>query len=360
MSAPAAVPDGGGAPGAMSEGQELIRVGEQALEFGLFSLRPTELAICGRPTLEEWIACGDVLRRMEGAVQWWWGDWLRYGESREDYGERRSQAFEASGYEESTLAKLKYVCENVPPRVRILEVPFFLHKIVASLPHKEQRVWLAKASTEQWSAAKLRSAIRRKHRQDHYTAGPLPEGKFRVFYADPPWAYDDSGVIAPEGAKEGVDPYGRSERHYPTMDIDELADLPVKDHVEDNAVLFLWVTSPLLDECWRVIDAWGFTYKASMVWDKVLHNYGHYISVRHEFLLICTHGSCTPDEPVPMPDSVVTVRRSEAHSEKPNEFRALIERLYPLGRRLELFGRKRVKGWTVYGNQLSRVLPKAT
>ena len=89
----------------------------------------------------------------------------------------------------------------------------------------------------------------------------------------------------------------------------------------------------------------------TLVWDKVAHNYGHYVSVRHEHLLICTRGSCTPDQPTPMPDSVVTIRRSEAHSEKPEEFRALIDRLYPLGPRLELFGRRPVKGWAVFGNQ---------
>ena len=123
----------------------------------------------------------------------------------------------------------------------------------------------------------------------------------------------------------------------------------------DDAVLFLWVTSPKLVDCWPVISAWGFTYKTSMVWNKVAHNYGNYVSVRHEFLLICTRESCTPDAPVPMPNSVVTERRSETHSEKPASFRTTIERLYPLGRRLELFGRRAVEGWTVYGNQLQPV-----
>jgi hypothetical protein len=65
-----------------------------------------------------------------------------------------------------------------------------------------------------------------------------------------------------------------------------------------------------------VIEAWGFTYKTSFVWDKVRHNYGHYNSVRHELLLVCTRGSCTPDEPTPMPDSVVVEERSDVHSER--------------------------------------------
>ena len=89
-----------------------------------------------------------------------------------------------------------------------------------------------------------------------------------------------------------------------------------------------------------------------MVWNKLAHNFGHYVSVRHENLLICTRGSCTPDRPTPRPESVVSERRSAIHSEKPGSFRQTIERLYPLGARLELFGRHEVAGWTVYGNQL--------
>ncbi len=139
------------------------------------------------------------------------------------------------------------------------------------------------------------------------------------------------------------------------MSIAELCALSVRDHVTDDAVLFLWVPAPMLSECWPVIEAWGFTYKTQMVWNKLAHNFGHYVSVRHENLLICTRGSCTPDQPTPMPESVVNERRSAIHSEKPESFRKTIERLYPLGRRLELFGRREVEGWTVYGNELQPI-----
>jgi N6-adenosine-specific RNA methylase IME4 len=107
----------------------------------------------------------------------------------------------------------------------------------------------------------------------------------------------------------------------------------------------------MLSSCWPVLDAWGFTYKTSIVWDKVLHNFGSYVSVRHELLLICTRGSCTPDRPTPMPDSVQTIRRGDVHSEKPEEFRRLIEQLYD-GPYVELFARKEAEGWTCWGNQI--------
>lgn len=168
---------------------------------------------------------------------------------------------------------------------------------------------------------------------------------FRVVYADPPWQYGNSGVIGES------DNYGHVARHYPSMSIAELCALPVARLVDDDAVLFLWVTSPLLAESFAVVDAWGFTYKTSFVWDKVRHNFGHYNSVRHEFLLVCTRGSCTPDIETKY-DSVQTIERSDRHSEKPEEFRNLIDCLYPSGRRIELFARRDAPpSWATWGNE---------
>jgi len=171
----------------------------------------------------------------------------------------------------------------------------------------------------------------------------LPKGRFRVIYADPPWSYGSGGA--------GIDQYGPAQRHYPAMTIAELCAMDVRNIAHDDAVLFLWVTSPMLAECWPVIKAWGFIYKASFVWDKVKHNYGHYNSVRHEFLLVCTRGTCTPDTKK-LYDSVLTEERSEAHSEKPECIRTMIDTLYTTGSRLELFARKAAKGWKAYGTDV--------
>jgi len=84
------------------------------------------------------------------------------------------------------------------------------------------------------------------------------------------------------------------------------------------------------------------------VWDKIKHNMGHYNSVRHEFLLICTRGSCTPDV-VKLYDSVQAIERTE-HSKKPEEFRAIIDTLYTHGNKIELFARQPADGWEVWGN----------
>jgi len=179
---------------------------------------------------------------------------------------------------------------------------------------------------------------RRQKIQDTSKAVNPPEGKYRIIYADPPWNYGDKRDGRTTGAED----------HYTSMTIQELCNLPIKEITEDNAVLFLWVTSPLLEECFEVIDAWGFKYKTSFVWDKIKHNMGHYNSVRHEFLLICTKGSCLPDN-VKLFDSVVSVEKTE-HSKKPEEFRKIIDTIYTYGNRIELFARQKVDGWDVWGN----------
>ena len=191
--------------------------------------------------------------------------------------------------------------------------------------------------------------VLRELKKRELAANPLPpfRGRYRVIYADPPWKYNDQLAISNDGANES---YGPADAHYPQMSIDELCALDVKAIAEDDAVLFIWVTSPLLESSFSVIEAWGFKYKASFVWDKVKHNMGHYNSVRHEFLLVATRGTCLPDESK-LFNSVQRIERTKKHSEKPEGFRQIIDTLYTRGERIELFARASHAGWSVWGNE---------
>lgn len=182
---------------------------------------------------------------------------------------------------------------------------------------------------------------KREHRKD--TAKPAPQvaGRYSIIYADPPWKYSDNGM----------DNYGPAERHYEALSIADLCALPVSDMAMDNAALFMWVTSPMLEEAFKVVRAWGFSYRTSFVWDKVKHNFGHYNSVRHEFLLVCVRGSYTP-QVGKLFDSVQSIERTDTHSQKPEEFRQIIETLYPQASKIELFARQRANGWESWGNEL--------
>ncbi len=160
---------------------------------------------------------------------------------------------------------------------------------------------------------------------------PLPDDKYQIIYADPPWKYGP--------AQHGKQSSQSSDltKHYRQMELDEICELPIGEQLtRDDCLLFMWSTSPMLRKAMLVIAAWEFDYKASMVWDKVSHNVGHYVSVRHELLLICAKGTA-PKVPR-LVDSVYEEERTE-HSRKPAYFRDLIDELYPDGNRIELFPR---------------------
>jgi len=189
----------------------------------------------------------------------------------------------------------------------------------------------------------LQQAKREIIKQNKKEQPELPTDKYRVIYADPPWDYGNDFTKAMPGSTRPND-------YYPTMTISEICEMEISDILDDNAVLFLWVTSPLLEDSFKIIKAWDFKYKTSFVWDKVKHNFGYYNSVRHEFLLIATKGSCIPDIKK-LYDSVVLIERTK-HSEKPEYFRNLIDELYPHGKRIELFARNKYENWDDWGNEL--------
>lgn len=167
------------------------------------------------------------------------------------------------------------------------------------------------------------------------------EKKYRIIYADPPWSYHNA---MPEYVTTPDD-------YYTLMSTQEICEMPVSEITEDNAVLFMWTTSPHLEESFEVVKSWGFKYKTTFIWDKIKHNMGHYNSVRHEILLVCTKGACTPDVRK-LFDSVVSIERTR-HSEKPEQFREIIETIYTHGNKIELFARQAPAGWDVFGNQIN-------
>jgi len=168
-----------------------------------------------------------------------------------------------------------------------------------------------------------------------------PQGKFRVLYADPPWTYNDHRLGSVDG--------GGATGTYSTMSLEGICNLDIPNIALPDSVLFLWITSPLLPDGLTVMGRWGFTYKASFIWDKVQGFNGHYNDVRHELLLVGTKGTCLP-EVSELLDSVIEIKKTN-HSEKPERFPEIIDLLYPSGPRLELFARKQRKGWKCLGNE---------
>ena len=166
---------------------------------------------------------------------------------------------------------------------------------------------------------------------------PLPDKKYQIIYIDPPWKYEFSRSISRE-----------IENQYPTMDLEDIKKLPIGDLAEDNSILFLWSTSPKLEEAIEVIKAYGFKYVTSAIWNKRSIGMGYYFRNIHELLLVGKRGAL----PVPKPEnrvaSLISIRRGR-HSKKPVEFYKIIEDMYPDTTKIEIFSRIKREGWDSWG-----------
>lgn len=198
-----------------------------------------------------------------------------------------------------------------------------------------------RAVEEGLTAAQVRQEVRRLRVEQ---TPPLPAGQYDVLLADPPWRYDNT-----------MNGHGGAEDHYPTLSLEEIAALPVRELVAADATLFLWVTAPFALDVRGVLDAWGFTYKTQIVWVKGggRLGIGHYVRGDHELLYVCTRGAHVPLQRDAVVSSVLQAPRRE-HSRKPDVAYQIIERLYPQARRLELFARTARPGWTAWGNEPGR------
>ncbi|MXW97696.1 MAG: transcriptional regulator [Acidimicrobiaceae bacterium] len=174
---------------------------------------------------------------------------------------------------------------------------------------------------------------------------PLPERRFDIIYADPPWDY--KGQLQHAGASNGDS--GGAVRHYPTVPLQALRQLPVLDVASDNALLFLWATSPHLDQAIDLGTSWGFNWATvAFVWDKCKVNPGFYTMSQCELCLVFKHGK------IPWPRGARNVRQlvrepRREHSRKPDEVRHRIEAMFPAMSKIELFARTRVRGWHSWG-----------
>lgn len=177
---------------------------------------------------------------------------------------------------------------------------------------------------------------------------PLPDRRYGVIYADPPWDY--RGQLQHAGVDSGDT--GGAVRHYGTVTSAELAGLPVLEIAEADCLLFLWATSPHLDQAIELGKAWGFEWATvAFVWDKQRVNPGFYTMSQCELCLVFKRGR------IPRPRGARNVRqlvseRRGVHSAKPEEVRRRIERMFPEQAKIELFARGPAPGWDTWGNEI--------
>lgn len=168
--------------------------------------------------------------------------------------------------------------------------------------------------------------------------------KFRTIYADPPWPMYGGGRI-----KRGSDKY------YHLMGVKNIKRLPVNRIAETNCHLYLWTTNNYIKEGIEVMEFWGFRYITTITWVKDKIGLGQYFRGLTEHCLFGVRGI--------LPYKIINGKRAQGetafftkkgkHSEKPEEMRQMIE-LVSYSPRIELFARKKVRGWYCWGDSLTK------
>lgn len=181
----------------------------------------------------------------------------------------------------------------------------------------------------------------------------LPSNKYDVVLMDPPWSYTGS-----------QDKWGAAAKFYNTMTDDELKDLDIQSLLNSKAVVFMWATGPRLDFAIDLLRHWGLTYRGvAFTWVKTKKDQLTPIGAQGvrpsivkpttEFVIAASN--VMKGRPLPLADEgvphVVLAAKTE-HSRKPDEVHRRIERLYPDATKLEMFARRPMDGWDVWGNEV--------
>jgi N6-adenosine-specific RNA methylase IME4 len=179
----------------------------------------------------------------------------------------------------------------------------------------------------------------------------LKGSEFRTILADPPWRFQNrTGKMAPEH---------RRLSRYGTMEMADIAALPVSEICASTAHLYLWVPNALLPDGIQILRAWGFEYKSNIVWHKIRKDggsdgrgVGFYFRNVTELVLFGVRGKNARTLPPGRRQVNYLKSQKREHSRKPDELYDIVESCSP-GPYLELFARGTRKGWAAWGNQAS-------
>lgn len=202
--------------------------------------------------------------------------------------------------------------------------------------------------------------------------------KFRTIVADPPWDY--AGKTPPWRST--------SAQSYSLMSLDEICAMPIKDLATGDAHLYLWAVLPMMREAYEVVEAWGFTPETLLTWCKPGPGLGGGYRGNTEHLIVARRGWSAVNPTCDMcggrargarkcacviptwrvkgrllaecdaqktsflttADGTWYAAPRHAHSQKPELFLDLIERMSP-GPYLELFARQQRLGWSTWGDE---------
>ena len=173
---------------------------------------------------------------------------------------------------------------------------------------------------------------------------------FRTIVADPPWPSNFGPKWAARTDK------ARPQNRYKTLTVEEICQFPISRFKTEQAHLYLWCVAQRVDWAYRVADAWGFSPIILLTWVKSGLGVGRF-RCNTEHILVARCGS-RHNNPFGFGGRHTQATNGTAfnwprkrHSEKPEMFYALVEKLSP-GPRLELFARVSRPGWIAWGNEI--------
>lgn len=194
---------------------------------------------------------------------------------------------------------------------------------------------------------KLESSVERKEHSPLCSIALLDlVGEFSTIVADPPW---DVKRGAPQGRPPGVQ-LASEPLPYPTMTLDEIAALPVKDKAHDDAHLYIWTINKYIEQTYAIARAWGFTPSTMLYWFKEPKGIGlgGTYALCVEPILFCRRGTLAAKK---RSDRNWWTWPRGKHSKKPEAFQTMVEGISP-GPYLELFARRKRPNWTTWGNEV--------
>jgi N6-adenosine-specific RNA methylase IME4 len=170
----------------------------------------------------------------------------------------------------------------------------------------------------------------------------LPDKKFEIIYADPPWNCHQSG--SQESGRQ--DTGGRRSTVMP----EDLRQLDVESISANNSLLFMWSSDPCLDQAMDLGKDWGFKWATiAFVWDKTEPDPGpgpgpdRWTLSQSELCLVFKRGK------IPKPRGARNVRQlvqtaACPHAVKPIEVERRIEHMFPSQSKIRLFDQEKNEG----------------
>jgi site-specific DNA-methyltransferase (adenine-specific) len=182
---------------------------------------------------------------------------------------------------------------------------------------------------------------------------PLPNKKYNIIYADPPWSFRSKELQKYDGKR-----FTSLEKHYPTQTKNWIKNLAVNKITKKDCALFLWSTDAHIKEAIETMESWGFKYiTIAFIWEKItkngktVANLGSWTMKNYEICLFGTKGKMLKYKKVNNVYQKVLAQRT-IHSKKPYKIIENIEKLFGDLPRIELFAREKHNDWDCWGNEI--------